>query len=81
GGSRLELRIEPGPYTFILFLGLYIMTVFLLFQAVAYGSFYDLIPWLLWILAFPVVGTIFLNYKVNQIDNKVRTLFGANEMD
>lgn len=80
-GSRLEVRILPGPYTFILFLGLYIVTAFMVFQAAAYGSVDRIIPGLIWTLIFPVSGTIFLNYKVNQIDNKVKVLFGATEID
>lgn len=81
GGSRLEIRILPGPNTFIIFLGLYIMTAFVLFQAAAYGNVDDIIPWLIWTLLFPVSGTIFLNYKVNQIDNKVKALFGVTQID
>ena len=77
GGSRVEVRILPGPYTFIIFLGLYITTAFVLFQAAVYGSVRDIIPWLIWILVFPVMGTIFLNYRVNKIDDKVKELFGA----
>ena len=80
-GSRLEVKILPGIYTFILFLGIYIMTAFALFQIVTYGNVDDIIPWLIWTLVFPVSGTIFLNYKVNQIDNKVKTLFGATEIE
>jgi hypothetical protein len=80
-GSRLEVRIQPGIYTFILFLGIYIMTAFMLFQAVAHGSVDSIIPGLIWTLIFPISGTIFLNYKVNQIDNKVKVLFGATEID
>ena len=79
-GSRLEIKIYPGPYTLLFFLGLYALTAFMLFQAVVYGFADNIIPGIIWFLIFPVSGTLFLNYNVKKVENKVKELFVASEM-
>lgn len=76
GGSTINIKLKLGVNTFIVFLMIYVSTIALLGVTVVYGDASDIAGVLLWLLVFPVLGTVLLNRKLNSIERKIEQLFG-----
>ncbi len=72
----LNIKLRLGWYTFLTFLMLYVSTVMMIGMAIVYGDIKDSTGLVIWILMFPVLGTILLNLKLNRIETKIENLFG-----
>ncbi len=72
----LNIKLRLGWYTFLTFLMLYVSTVVMIGMAIVYGDIKDSTGLVIWILMFPVLGTILLNLKLNRIETKIENLFG-----
>ena len=82
GKTIINIRLRLGVYTFLNFLMIYLFTL-----SMAGGLIMDpgkiinaeidgVIAGIMWILVFPVLGTLMVNLKLNKIETKVENLFG-----
>jgi|GEM_PF-2504349 len=72
----VNIKLRLGWYTFLTFAMIYLMTVVMIGITIANGEISDVGGVLIWLLIFPVLGTILLNRKLNSIEKKVEDLFG-----
>lgn len=73
----VNIRFRLGWHTLLLFMMLYFATAMLTGVAITNGSaISDIGGLMLWILVFPVAGTVLLHRKLNRIETKVEQLFG-----
>lgn len=75
-GSKLYLKIKLSLYTFLTFLGIYALTFLLTYDLIMQGDISNLFGWIMWMLIFPVIGTVMLRRKIKQTEKKIQDLFG-----
>lgn len=73
----VNIKFRLGWHTILLFLMLYFATAMLIGEAINNGgALKEMAGLILWILVFPVLGTMLLHRKLNRIELKVEDLFG-----
>jgi hypothetical protein len=72
----VNIKLRLGWYTFLTFAMVYLMTAVMVGLTIAHGEIEDIGGLLIWLLVFPVLGTILLSRKLNSMEKKVEDLFG-----
>ena len=72
----VNIKLRLGWYTFLTFAMIYLMTAVMIGLTITNGEIDDIGRLLIWLLVFPVLGTILLNRKLNSMEKKVEDLFG-----
>jgi hypothetical protein len=72
----VNIKLRLGWYTFLTFTMLYLITAAMIGMTIANGEIEDISALLIWLLVFPVLGTILLIRKLNSMEKKVEDLFG-----
>lgn len=70
--SNIKIRLKPGWFTLYIFGGLYLATIFMLATLIINGNANDeLLPTILWFVAFPGLGTYLLHRKFNKMESRI----------
>lgn len=78
-GSMLQIKIRLGIYTLLTFILIYLVTLFFIYDLLTTTESITVTREMIWFVFFPTLGTFLLNMKVNNVDKKVRELFGVTE--
>jgi hypothetical protein len=72
----VNVKLRLGWNTFLTFAMLYVMAAVMIGLTIVNGEIEDIGGLLIWLLIFPVLGTILLSRKLNRMEKKVEDLFG-----
>ncbi|NBW37297.1 MAG: hypothetical protein EBR30_20215 [Cytophagia bacterium] len=82
-GSRLEIKIRLGIYTILKFLFICLITGFFIYSLLTSSEpiIMTITGGVIWFTIFPVLFTILLNKKIDNVESKIRELFGIDEKE
>ena len=76
--TTINIKLGLGWYTLFISSVMYFGTIGMIIAAVLFGQLSDVRNLILWILVFPVLWTIVLRRKINNIEKKVENLLGVS---
>ena len=75
--TKINIKLGLGWHTLFTYGLIYTGTLFMIIMTTFYGEIRDIWSLFVWILVFPVLGTILLKRKLDKVESRVEDLFGV----
>jgi ABC-type multidrug transport system fused ATPase/permease subunit len=75
--SKIHVQLRLGWHTLTTYLFIYGATLFFTIMTAIYGELTDMLWIVVFIIVFPVLGTVILNRKLDKVEKKVEQLFSV----
>ena len=75
--TKINVRFRLGWYTLFVSVAMCLATIAMIIETTIFGETKDILWLVIWILVFPVLWTIILNWKLNKVEKKIEELFGV----
>ncbi|MFN7438352.1 MAG: hypothetical protein ACK5SJ_18055 [Bacteroidota bacterium] len=76
--TKINVKFRLGWFTLFISTAMYLGTIAMIIVTTIFGELKDVWNLIIWILVFPVLWTIILNWKMNKVEKKVEDLFGLS---